>query len=77
MPRIPIFRLGGSGEQPLPPKLRSYTPSLVIEGLQIGVDNLRHDVYLSQKFVEQMRLHITRLIIQHGNLSGLLAAEGG
>ncbi len=76
MPRIPIFRLGGSGEQPLPPKLRSYTPSLVIEGLQIGVDNLRHDVYLSQKFVEQMRLHITRLIIQHGNLSGLLAAEG-
>lgn len=76
MPRIPIFRLGGSGEQPLPPKLRSYTPSLVIEGLQIGVDNLRHDVYLSPKFVEQMRLHITRLIIQHGNLNGLLAAEG-
>jgi hypothetical protein len=75
MPRIPIFRLGSSAEEVIPPKLGSYTPSLTIEGLQIGVDNLRHDVYLSPTFVEQMRRHLTRLIIQHGNLTGLLAAE--
>ncbi len=75
MPRFPIFRIGSSADELLPPKLGSYAPSLTIEGLQIGVDNLRHDVYLSPKFVEQMRRHVTRLIIQHGNLTGLLAAE--
>lgn len=75
MPRIPIFRLGSSAEELVPPKLNSYLPSLAIEGLQIGVDNLRHDVYLSTKFVERMRFHLTRLIIQHGNLGGLLATE--
>lgn len=75
MPRIPIFRLGGSAEVPLPPKLTVYTPYLILEGLQVGIDNLRHDVHLSPRFVEQMRLHIARLLILHGNVGGLLAAE--
>jgi hypothetical protein len=75
MPRIPIFRLGRSAEQPLPPQLGSYTPKLTLEGLQLGVDNLRHDVHLSPKFVEQARLQIARLIIRHGDMEGLLAAE--
>ena len=47
MPRIPIFRLGRSAEEPLPPQLGSYTPKLTLEDLQLGVDNLRHDVHLS------------------------------
>jgi hypothetical protein len=76
MPRIPIFRLGGgSSEEIPPPRLSSYTPSLTIEGLQVGVDNLRHDVHLSPKFVEQMRKHVTRLLVQHGNVATLVAAE--
>src|SRR5580700_2803428 len=75
MPRIPIFRLGRSAEQALPPQLGSYTPKLTLEGLQLGVDNLRHDVHLSPKFVEQARLQIARLIIRHGDMEGLLAAE--
>src|ERR1700726_4110294 len=75
MPRIPIFRLGRSAEQPLPPQLGSYTPKLTLEGLQLGVDNLRHDVHLSPRFVEQARLHVARLITRHGDLEGLLAAE--
>jgi class 3 adenylate cyclase len=75
MPRIPIFRLGRSAEQPLPPQLGSYTPKLTLEGLQLGVDNLRHDVHLSPKFVEQARLQIARLIMRHGDMEGLLAAE--
>jgi hypothetical protein len=75
MPRIPIFRLGSSAEPPLPPKLASYVPYLILEGLQVGIDNLRHDVHLSPKFVEQMRLHISRLVVVHGNVGGLLAAE--
>ncbi len=75
MPRIPIFKLGGSTEEPLPPKLSTYNPYLILEGLQLGVDNLRHDVHLSPRFVEQMRQQLARLVILHGNVGGLLAAE--
>jgi hypothetical protein len=75
MPRIPLFKLGGPAEEPLPPQLTTYNPYLIIEGLQLGVDNLRHDVHLSPRFVEQMRLHIGRLVVLHGNVGGLLAAE--
>jgi hypothetical protein len=75
MPRIPIFKLGGSTEEPLPPKLSTYNPYLILEGLQVGVDNLRHDVHLSPRFVEQMRQQLARLVILHGNVGGMLAAE--
>ena len=75
MPRIPIFRLGRSAEEPLPPQLSSYTPKLALNDLQLGVDNLRHDVHLSPRFVEQARLQIARLIVRHGDMEGLLAAE--
>ena len=74
MPRIPIFRLGQPTEE-MPPELKSYTPVLSLEGLQVGVDNLRHDVYLSPKFVEGARAHIARTIVRHGDVGGLLAAE--
>src|SRR5579863_3055485 len=75
MPRIPIFRLGQSAEPPVPPRLTGYTPVLSLEGLQLGVDNLRHDVLLSPRFVEQTRSQIARLIVRHGDVDGLLAAE--
>jgi hypothetical protein len=75
MPRIPIFKLGGSSDEILPPALTSYTPALSLEGLLVGVDNLRHDVHLSSKFTETARAHIARLIARHGDVEGLLAAE--
>jgi len=75
MPRIPLFRLGQTVEEATPPNLTSYTPSLPLKGLQLGVDNLRHDVHLSAKFVELMRFHIAQLIARHGNVEGLLSAE--
>jgi class 3 adenylate cyclase len=75
MPRIPIFKLGSSSEGSVAPVLASYTPSLSLENLQLGVDNLRHDVHLSARFVEQARLQIARLIARHGNVEGVLAAE--
>jgi len=75
MPRIPIFRLGQAAEEAPPLNLSGYTPALSLEGLQLGVDNLRHDVHLSPKFVEQTRSQIARLIVRHGNMDGLLAAE--
>jgi hypothetical protein len=74
MPRIPIFGLGQTPEA-VPPRLISYTPAMSLHGLQCGVDNLRHDVYLSARFVEQTRLHVARLIARHGAVEGLLAAE--
>lgn len=75
MPRIPIFRLGGAPEKPESPNLAASTPFVSLEGLNVGVDNLRHDVVLSPKFVELARAQITRLIARHGELEGLLGAE--
>ena len=75
MPRIPIFRLGGSSDEIIPPRLSSYAPALTLDGLQVGIDNLRHDVHLSPKFTETARAHIARLIARHGDVEGLLAAE--
>ena len=75
MPRIPVFKLGQTSQEAEPPQLARYTPSLSLEGLQLGIDNLRHDVHLSPRFVEQARLHIARLIVRFGNVEGLLAVE--
>src|SRR5246500_4048176 len=76
MPRFPIFKLGSASDEIIPPVLTTYTPSLSLEGLQVGVDNLRHDVHLSSKFTETARAHIAKLIARHGDVEGLLAAEG-
>src|SRR5438477_429076 len=75
MPRIPIIRLRPTAENLEPPRLTRYTPPISLEGLQLGVDNLRHDVHLSFKFVDQTRLQIARLIVRHGDMEGLIAAE--
>jgi class 3 adenylate cyclase len=75
MPRIPIFRLGGSSQEAALPELVSATPSITLENLTVGVDNLRHDVALTPAFVEAARAQIARLIVRYGDLEGLLAAE--
>jgi class 3 adenylate cyclase len=75
MPRIPIFRLGGAPEKPEIPNLSASTPFISLDGLAVGVDNLRHDVVLSPKFAELARAQIARLIGRHGELEGLLGAE--
>jgi class 3 adenylate cyclase len=51
------------------------TPFVSLEGLNVGVDNLRHDVVLSPRVVEVVRAQIARLIARHGDLEGLLSAE--
>jgi len=75
MPRIPIFRLGGAPDKPALPDLAAATPGVSLEGLSLGVDNLRHDVVLSSRFMDAARAQIARLIARHGELEGLLAAE--
>jgi class 3 adenylate cyclase len=67
--------LGGTPDKVPPPQLASSTPSVCLEGLSMGVDNLRHDVVLSPRFVELTRAQIARSIIRHGELEGLLSAE--
>jgi class 3 adenylate cyclase len=75
MPRIPIFRLGGGPEKAAPPNLSASTPTVSLDGLAVGVDNLRHDVVLSPKFVELARAQVARLIAHNGEIEGLLGAE--
>ncbi len=75
MPRLPIFRLGKEPEKSVPPEMIAAAPAIALEGLAVGVDNLRHDVALSARFVEAARAQIQRLIVRHGELEGLLAAE--
>src|SRR5580700_7598966 len=75
MPRLPIFRLGKEPEKLAPPEMIAAVPSIALEGLAVGVDNLRHDVILSPIFVDAARAQIMRLIVRHGELEGLLAAE--
>ncbi len=75
MPRIPIFSFGHAQQEAALPRLSGYTPSVSLEGLQLGVDNVRHDVHLSPKFVAQTRSQISRLVVRHGSVEGLLAAE--
>jgi class 3 adenylate cyclase len=75
MPRLPLFRLSGTPQKPALPELIVATPFIALEGLAVGVDNLRHDVALSPKFVDAARAHVMRLIVRYGELEGLLAAE--
>src|SRR5580700_10004604 len=75
MPRLPIIRLGKEPDRQALPEMIAAAPSLVLEGLAVGVDNLRHDVALSPRFVEAARAQVMRLIVRHGELEGLMAAE--
>lgn len=52
--------------------LTSYEPVLALEALSTGIDNIRHDVFLSQKFSDAARLHISKLIAKHGNVGDLV-----
>jgi hypothetical protein len=76
MPRIPILKLGSSVESP-PPRLATYWPALSLEGLQLGIDNIRHDVWLSPSFCKAAGSHIGNLIAKYGNVAGVMSADTG
>lgn len=75
MPRFPFFRLGNESGDVVPPRLTGFTPALSLENLQVGVDNLRYDVHLSPRCAEQIRAQIARLLIRHGGVEDLMAAQ--
>ena len=71
MPKLPIFRFGNS--EPLSrPELHFYGFVLSFSGLQLGVDNLRYDVFLSPRVSEDLRLHLARYIRHFGEVESLL-----
>ncbi len=72
MPRIPLFKLRSREAPSPPPDLARYVPVLPLDGIQPGIDNLRSDVYLSPKFEEQMRTHLSRLIVRYGGVERVL-----
>ena len=55
--------------------LTSYEPSLVLEGLVPGIDNVRHDVFLSPRFTAAAQRHIFKLIARHGNVEDLAVED--
>lgn len=74
MPRIPFFKLGPS--QPLPPpRLVSYYPSLSLDGLQLGIDNQRHDVWLSPTFCKAAGAYIGARVAKFGGVESVMAVE--
>jgi len=74
VPRIPFFKLGSS--QPVQPaRLVSYCPVLSLEGLQLGIDNVRHDVWLSPTFCKAAGITIAGLIAKYGNVESVMMTD--
>ena len=55
--------------------LKSYTVSLPMASLSIGVDNIHHDVFLSPKFVQVARDYLFELIRQNASSTYLSGIE--
>jgi hypothetical protein len=74
MPRIPFFKLGPSQPQP-PARIVSYVPSLSLEGLQLGIDNQRHDVWLSPIFCKAAGENIAAMVAKFGKVESVIPLE--
>src|SRR3954471_474971 len=55
--------------------LSTYVPHIALDGLVRGVDNVRHDVFLSSKFSEVARQQLFRLVAKYGNVEDIAAEE--
>ncbi|MGA9530218.1 MAG: hypothetical protein WBS24_19040 [Terriglobales bacterium] len=74
MPKLPILRLRSS-DPPSLPDLRYYLPVLTFSGLQLGVDNLRYDVFLSPRITADLSLHLARFLCRFGGVEALLEMD--
>ncbi len=75
MPRFKFLQRRDLAEHAGYFKLTKYAPCVPLEGLAPGVDNVRHDVFLSPKFRQLAQQHLWRLIVQYGDVQELAAAE--
>jgi hypothetical protein len=74
MPKVPIFRLRSS-EPPSRPDLQYYGLTLAFSDLQLGVDNLRYDVFLSPRIATDLSFHIARYVCRFGEVESLLEMD--
>ncbi len=74
MPKLPIFRLRNS-EPPSRPDLQYSGPTLAFSDLQLGVDNLRHDVFLSPRITADLSFHLARYICRFGEVEALFEMD--
>ncbi len=56
--------------------LTLYNPEFKLENLTPGVDNVRHDVWLSPKFRSVTRSHILKLVARYGGVEDLMEDPG-
>jgi|HubBroStandDraft_1064217.scaffolds.fasta_scaffold00656_15 hypothetical protein len=74
MPKLPIFRLRNS-EPPSRPDLLYHGPTLAFSGLQLGVDNLRYDVFLSPRITADLSFYLARYICRFGEVESLFEMD--
>ena len=74
MPKLPIFRFGSSAPASRP-ELQFQSLVLNLNDLQLGVDNLRYDVHLSQRVTEELGAHLARYIRLFGGVEALFEME--
>jgi len=74
MPKLPIFRLRSS-EPPSRPDLQYYGLKLAFSDLQLGVDNLRYDVFLSPRITADLSFHLARYICRFGEVESLFEMD--
>ncbi len=75
MPKLPIFRLRSSEPPSSRPDLKFFGPSLSFSNLQLGVDNLRYDVFLSTRVAADLSFHLARYIAKFGEVESLFEAD--
>jgi class 3 adenylate cyclase len=56
-------------------KLEPYTAELRLASLNIGVDNIHYDVYLSPRFLEVARQYLSELVRYNANLQQFFALD--
>ena len=74
MPKLPIFRLRSS-EPPSRPDLQYHGPTLAFSNLQLGVDNLRYDVFPSPRITADLSFHLARYICRFGGVESLFEMD--
>src|ERR1039457_4563603 len=74
MPKLPVFRLRNS-EPPSRPDLQYYGLTLEFSDLQLGVDNLRYDVFFSRRMSAELSFHLARYICRFGEVESLFEMD--
>ncbi|MGO9402592.1 MAG: hypothetical protein ACLPVW_03875 [Terriglobales bacterium] len=64
-----------SFEPPSRPDLQYYGPTLAFNDLQLGVDNLRYDVFLSPRVTTDLSFYLARYIARLGEVESLIALD--